>query len=224
MRTKTLLLTAALSAAGIATSMAQVYSQNAVGYINLSIPKGFSLIANQLVQPSYTLTALIGTNVPDNTQIYKLLPTGLYSISNFDPFDHVWIDVATSSPSLLTIDLGGGVWINAPSAITVTFVGEVPQGTLTTPTPKGFSIVSSQVPQAGDVTALGLTAGADDTIYKFVNATGLYDIYNYDPFDLVWKKTSNSSNVIPSVGVGESFFLFRAAVTPASWTRTFSVN
>ena len=46
MRTKTLLLTAALSAAGIATSMAQVYSANAVGYVNKLIPTGFSMIAN----------------------------------------------------------------------------------------------------------------------------------------------------------------------------------
>ena len=37
MRTKTLLLTAALTAAGALTSMAQVYSINIVGYINLPV-------------------------------------------------------------------------------------------------------------------------------------------------------------------------------------------
>src|SRR5258707_15596446 len=49
MRTKTLFLTAAFSAAGMATSMAQtVYSVNIVGYINLPIVHGLSLVANQL--------------------------------------------------------------------------------------------------------------------------------------------------------------------------------
>ena len=41
MRTKTLLLTAALCAAGIATSKAQVYSVNAVGYVNTALVKAF---------------------------------------------------------------------------------------------------------------------------------------------------------------------------------------
>jgi hypothetical protein len=48
MRTKTLLLTAALAVAGLSSASAQVYSVNAVGYINLSLPKGFSMICNQL--------------------------------------------------------------------------------------------------------------------------------------------------------------------------------
>jgi hypothetical protein len=63
MRTKTLLLTAALSAAGIATSMAQnVYSVNMVGYINKTMPKGLSMIANQLnASPNNKVTTLFGT-------------------------------------------------------------------------------------------------------------------------------------------------------------------
>ena len=48
MRTKTLLLTAALCAAGIATSKAQVYSVNAVGYVNTALKPGYNLISNPL--------------------------------------------------------------------------------------------------------------------------------------------------------------------------------
>ena len=48
MRTKALLLTAALGLASVATSMAQaVYSVNVVGYINLTMKPGFNLVANQ---------------------------------------------------------------------------------------------------------------------------------------------------------------------------------
>src|SRR5947207_10303632 len=53
MRTKTLLLTAALAAAGAASAMAQnVYSVNAVGYANVSVPSGFSMIACPFEQTS----------------------------------------------------------------------------------------------------------------------------------------------------------------------------
>jgi len=46
---KTLLITAAALAAGIISTQAQVYSQNIVGYINLSVPvNGFNVLANQL--------------------------------------------------------------------------------------------------------------------------------------------------------------------------------
>ena len=48
MRTKTLLLTAIVGALGFTAAQAQVYSVNAVGYVNKSIPSGFSIVANPL--------------------------------------------------------------------------------------------------------------------------------------------------------------------------------
>src|SRR5213075_206777 len=86
MRTKTTLLTAALVAAGALTSMAQVYSVNIVGYINLNIPKGFSMIANQLdTTPDNTLASVL-PNPPENTSCYKFTltpPPAHYVSSNF---------------------------------------------------------------------------------------------------------------------------------------------
>ena len=47
MRTKTLLLACAALALGLATSQAQVYSQNVVGYANVVLPgNGYALVAN----------------------------------------------------------------------------------------------------------------------------------------------------------------------------------
>src|SRR5437763_15367210 len=49
MRTKTLLLTAAVLAAGLGASVAQtVFSVNAVGYVNVTIKPGYNLICNPL--------------------------------------------------------------------------------------------------------------------------------------------------------------------------------
>src|SRR5688500_9409874 len=71
MRTKTLLLTAALTAAGVATSMAQVYSVNMVGYINHTIPSGFSMLANQLNNSPDNKVVTLFPAPPEGTQVYK---------------------------------------------------------------------------------------------------------------------------------------------------------
>ncbi len=213
MKTKALLLTVAIGAAGVATSMAQVYSQNAVGYINLSVPNGFSMIANQLVQANgYSLSNLFPNPAPATT-IYKFTGTG-YQISTFDDADLVW----TPNPSS-TVDLGTGVFILSPGPQTLTLVGEVPQGTLTTPTPTGFSIRSSQVPQQATVAALGLVGQPNDVIYKMVS--GAYQIFTFDDADLVWTPGAAAG---PTINVGEGFFLNKAPGGSTSWVRTFSVN
>jgi hypothetical protein len=98
----------------------------------------------------------------------------------------------------------------------VTFVGEVPTGSLSNPIPAGFSIRSSQVPQAGRLVAdLGFPAAEGDTVYQFNNAA---NSYNSSTFDLgEWVPAGE-----PNIKVGESFFVRKAA--PATWTRTFNVN
>src|SRR5690349_8577884 len=61
MRTKTLLIAAAAMAAGVSASMAQVtYSQNIVGYVNVTAPAGqYIMIANPLTTGNDVLTNVI---------------------------------------------------------------------------------------------------------------------------------------------------------------------
>ena len=84
MRTKSILLGAALLAAGVATSMAQVsnvYSVNVVGYVNLNLTNGLNLISNPLDAvgnggaASNTIANVFGV-VPDGTQVYKFTNSG----------------------------------------------------------------------------------------------------------------------------------------------------
>ena len=44
MRTKTLIIAAAALAVGVASSMAQIYSQNIVGYVNTPVLVGYNLL------------------------------------------------------------------------------------------------------------------------------------------------------------------------------------
>jgi hypothetical protein len=212
MRTKTLLATAVLSAAGVATSMAQVFSVNAVGYINVDVPPGFSMIANQLNAANNAISALIPT-APGGTAIYKFTGSA-YEIYTFDDLDSVWLPNGNA-----TLNPGEGAFIRNPTQqpFRVTFVGEVPTGSLSNPLPAGFSIRSSQVPQAGGITSdLGFPAAGGDTIYQFNNAGNNYTISTFDDLDSVWLPTE------PEIDVGEAFFVRKTAA--GDWTRTFDVN
>jgi hypothetical protein len=199
MRTKTLLLTAVLSAAGIASSLGQVFSQNIVGYVNRALPAGFSLIANPLnVVAGNTLNNIL-PSAPLGTTIYTFSATG-FTPSTF---------IADWNPNQ-TLAPGDGAFINLAAATTLTFVGEVMTGSLSTPVPAGFSIKGSQVPQAIKLEDMGFPAALGDTVYVFRGGGYVSSVYI----------TSFAPDAIPEVG--EGFFVNKGAA--AAWTRTFTVN
>jgi hypothetical protein len=228
MRTKTLLLTAALAAAGVASSMAQgtVFSVNAVGYVNTSLKaKAFSLIANPLNAGADNTIGTLFKSLPFGTQVYRFNGTG-FDIATYDDIEGKY---TSTTAALLTAQIlpGEGIFVknNATTDQTVTFVGEVPQGNLVNGYPKGLSIRASQVPQDGKVTTdLGFPAKAGDQISKFDSATGKFvGPYGFD--DLVgangaWTLAGAVNE--PTLAVGESFFL--RATAAGSWNRTFNVN
>jgi len=191
--------------------MAQVYSQNAVGYVNVTLAPGFNLIANPLQAPVNTLGALIPI-APDGAQFYKFTG-GSFATFTFDGLDNVWTPNGNVS-----LAPGEGGFLNNPTAgnVVVTFVGDVLQGTLSTLLPQGFSIASSKVPQAANVNTLELPPDDGDQLFKFVNPGPGYVTYTFDGLDLVWTPSA------PVINVGEAFFINKTIAR--TWTRTFSVN
>jgi hypothetical protein len=217
MRAKTLLLTAALSAVSIAAAVAQtVYSVNAVGYVNVTVPAGkFALLANPLNQPTNSIAAVL-PDVPANTVVYVYNAT----TSAFDTATKrgtVWTGPAAAS----LLNPGTGFFVkNAGTAdLNITFVGEVPQGTnLTVNIPKGgFYLLGSIVPQSGKVkTDLGLPAVANDKVYVFDSTSQAYNILTYR--GAAWTGTGGE----PTINVAQGFFY--QATAAGNWTRSFSVN
>lgn len=209
MRTKTLVLTAALGAAGVASAIAQVYSVNAVGYVNTTVKAGFNLVTNPLDAGAGNNTvAKLLAGLPDGASVYTYAG-GAYTINNLD--FGAW---DTPDATLLP---GQGFFLRMPPGadVTITFVGEVKQGTLSTPLAQGFNLVASQVPQAGTVsTDLKLTVADGDSVYNFNSTTQQYTISNYD-FG-AWDPSE------PNVAVGEGIWVRKVAA--GSWDRTFSVN
>jgi len=210
MRTK-LLAAAAILAAGLATSVAQsnVYSLNVVGYVNVDLPVGFTLVANPLNATNNGINTVL-PDVPVGSLLYK------YTGSFGSPAEFFGVGVGWDNN--LTLAPGEGAFIQVPSARTVTFVGEVMQGNLTNSLPAGFSLRASMVPQsAGLSSVLGYPATAGDLIYLFNKATQSYVGGVYESFGgNLWDPSE------PAPGVGESFWVSKAAA--ANWIRNFTVT
>lgn len=214
MNTKTLLLLGVFGAAGLTSAVAQtnVYSVNAVGYINVTVPQGFSLIANQLNTTNNSIASLFPV-VPGGTQIFKYSNGVGFTAYTFDDLDNAWLPNGNA-----TLNLGEGAFIknNSASPFTLTFVGEVAVGSLTNSTPAGFSIQSSKVPLSGRVdTVLQLPGVAGDQVLKYVNGSG-YVVSTFDDLDNTWLPS------VPTIGVGEAFFLKKQSA--GQWVRSFTVN
>jgi hypothetical protein len=246
MRTKTLLLTGALTALSSAALMAQtnVYSLNAVGYINVTAYPGFTIIADQLIGAT-------------NNQIVNLFPNGPGSATE-GAYDGLTIykfsggaytsDVGDSqlgqgttgwdSGGVITLNPGEAAWIhnNRSTNFTLTFVGTVPTGTLseTINGPNQFNLISSIVPQGGDlVTNMGLTNfNIGDQVYVYnYNAAGTVGTYTTYTSDSPGFGISTSylgewdAPGDPQVAVGQGFWYHTGATGATfTWTRTFSVN
>jgi hypothetical protein len=218
MRTKSLLFAAAISAASMGSALAQVYSVNVVGYINITAPIGLSLIANQLDNKNGNKLADVITKLPDGSFVHFYVggAAGYKSISYFGGFE---------SPGAATLAPGAGAFLEIPVGAAeadrkITLVGEVPQAAASnTQIPNGLSIQSSATPRAGKLTTdLKFPAGAamdGSLLYKYNNA-----IKNYETSSIFggWEGTE------PSVAVGESFFFFNASGATQPWTQDFAVK
>jgi len=211
MRTKTLLVAAAALAVGLSSSMAQVYSQNVVGYVNIPVAANTKvLIANQLNTTNNTIASLLPSVAP-GTQLFKF--NAGYTSYTFDEFDLAWTPDGNA-----TLNPGEGAFFVAPSATTLTFVGEVLQGSLTNTLPAGVKVLrSSKVPQAGLAsTTLGIPGEPGDQLFTYA---GGFTTYTFDEFDLAW--TPNE----PTLSVGQAFFYTKVAGgTASNWVRNFTVN
>lgn len=217
MRTKTVLLTAALSAAGLITALAQgtVYSVNVVGYVNLPVPKGYSMIANQLDNLKGNLIADVIPTAPNDSFLYK------YNGLSFDS-DH-FVDGSWEQGGSMTLNPGEGGFLLSTESTTLTFVGEVRQGKpLRTGVPKGISIVSSQVPQAGFVdTDLGYDEIANDSFINQWDPT-IPPAGGFKSFHFVDGGWESETGLAPNVAVGESFYVIAPEAT--NWDRDFEIK
>jgi hypothetical protein len=209
MRTKALFLAAAIGVASVVATSAQVYSVNTVGYVNVTLSEGYNLIANPLETTSNTIADLLPG--VDGLAVFKFEDGTGYVSANYVELLGGW-----DNPGI-TLDPGEGAFVLHPGGadVTVTFVGQVAEGSLSNPLPAGLSMKSSQVPQAGSLSALGYPVADGDTVYTYDPASG-YTVSNYVELLGGW------DNGEPSLEVGDAMFVSKAAAT--SWDRDFTVS
>jgi hypothetical protein len=221
MKTKALILAAAFIIAGISPALAQVYTVNAVGIVNVSAPPGFSLISNPLFAGAGNNTVAklfsnVTPGIPPGSKVFIFdNATGLYKIVTFSPDSQSWTPVDDANIEILP---GNGVFfLNANnSPVIITFAGEVMQGDLRNPIPAGFSIKANQVPQAIDPSKIGFPGDPNSKLFRFIPSTGSYATYNFIPLLQAWNPA------LPVIPVGEAFFVYRT--TAGSWDHRFFVN
>jgi hypothetical protein len=188
--------------------MAQVFSANIVGYYNRTVPANqLALLANQLKGTNTNIGAVLsGAREGDNIFTW----TGSSWAVNTYVEGFGWDPDPVVAP-------GTGFFFknNSASQVTLTFVGEVPTGSLTNNLPPGLSLKGTVVPQGGDISTVHSLQGNDgDRVFRWTGTgwSGQSPTYiegfGWDPET--------------SVVVGEGFFYRNTGATAKSWVRTFN--
>jgi hypothetical protein len=209
--------------------MAQVYSVNVVGYVNVTLqPSEWALLANPLDNGDNSITTVLQ------------LPTGSTGVIvyGWDKDAQGFVGPATFieglgwlGDTLPALPPGAGFFTqNATAApVTFTFVGEVLQGSQTVPIKAGaWSMVGSKVPIAAplgdttDASSLMFPGVTGDICYLFdQTAQGYSTGFTYIE-GLGWLGGDSTSG--PTVPVAGGMWIFRPADAGPDWTRTFNVQ
>lgn len=211
MKTKVLLVGAALAVTAVTASAETIYSSNVVGYVNLDLVAGWNMVANPLDAGVNTLNNLM-QGVPNATQVFKFASGGWMNGSSYDAEFEEWsIDYE--------INPGEGMFVKVNEPCTITFVGEVKAGAHSVDLPAGWSMVASPTPVAGTLADIGLTAPAvsnADQVFAWNPAAQSYLAGNsYDEEFDEWSS-------VQTIGVGEAFLIKKSAAT--TWTRNFEIK
>jgi hypothetical protein len=221
---KTLLIAAAALAGSVISSHAQVYSQNIVGYINVPLTTGYTALANQLdfdgTGTNNTVATVFGTNlVAGSTVLAWETASSSYVPAGWVNSKGVVKWTGNTNAISAALNAGQGVFVQSPSANSLTLVGTVLQGSNVISLATGYNLVSSVAPIAGDlVTNLGYAPSVGDNVLLWSATSQSYTPYGYVNSKGTLKWTPSS----PQIAVGQSFFIQAAAAK--TWTNTFISN
>lgn len=222
-RMKSFFLVAALLAAGIADSPAQVYSVNIVGYINLPVSSGLNLIVNQLRSTTDDLDSFIPV-APDGTVVFRFDPVSQSYSDGVTFFGGVgWYPSSGNrNDRIKSIPVGEGFFIHMPgseSTTTITLVGEVVLRS-TNQIPPGYSLKGSIIPQAGKLaTELAFPPAPGDRVYQWDRGLRSFRVPSIFSLPYAWEPDE------PQVRVSEGFLVFHDPLRADSWwIREFSIG
>jgi len=228
---KTLLIAAAALAASVITSQAQVYSQNVVGYANVSTPNG----GTYLLSVPFKIGATNGANevwpgtLPDGSQLLLWTGSGYTTYLSDSGSPSYWDDDGgnplNDAPA---VPVGKGFFLIPAANTTNTFAGaiavSVGSSNVTAYANGGTYLVAPVVPYAGTITNGSSVTGAGGVNLSSANGLpdgsqlliwtgGGYTTYLSDSGSpSYWDDDGgNPLGSAPSVSVGQGFFIIPAA-------------
>jgi len=222
-----MLLSALLGTLGSVSLMAQstnVYSLNAVGYINITVQPGFNIVSCPLIaSPDNTLNTLL----PQTANAYKKWQFWAFSPSTGYKEEVGQQNVWSGNGGLSTLNPGQAAWLFNPgtSPSNITFVGTVPTSNTTTLVHSSFNLVASALPVSGVISnsanLMGYTGAAKkDQFWEFIGGAG--GGFKESVFQAgAWAGQAGDPT---EATVGGGFFYFNAQTTDTPWTQTFSVG
>jgi hypothetical protein len=208
--------------------MAQVYSVNIVGYVNLPLTgKKFALVANQLDNLTGNKISQLIPTAPSLTIAYKF-NYGNQAFSDSAQFDGS-VPGGWDNPNL-PFAPGEGMFIFPFGDMTLTFVGQVVTGPSDLAINTQYQVYSSIIPQAGYLhdplapgdgnTDLGLgTPVVNQQVYNWSVPSQAFAT-SHAFVDGTWNDANG-----PFVAVGEAVLGFSPPASGVKhWTRNFAVG
>jgi hypothetical protein len=200
-----------------------------VGYVNLTMQRGFNLVGNQLDATPNNLLNSVLPSVPQDSQVLKFRNNN-YTRDDFDTGSGGWIDANTLEPSTTTVDPGEGFFYYNPTAgpITVTTVGQVRTGNGLGVALAGgqFSLITAVIPVDSTLnnTAPNTFPVAQDMQYLSYNAgSQSYNVrLDYDSGGWINSETLDPVPD-PIISVGQGVFVYNPGAA-TSWSRNFNPN
>jgi hypothetical protein len=221
MRTKTLLIAAAALAVGVASSMAQIYSQNIVGYVNTPVLVGYNL-----------LTAPVSPNTTNNAE--AVLPSlesgdqllvwngGGYNVDLFISAG-TWLDGVSFAPiSEPVLAPGKGFFYQNNNALkTNTFVGSVTLSN-TVALVAGYSLVGSTVPIAASIESANYNVPLNSGDQVLVWNGGGYNVDLFISAGTWLDGVSFAPIAVPTLGLSQGFF-YQNNNVPINWVENVTI-
>jgi hypothetical protein len=179
-----------------------------IGFYRLAIGAGSTLIANQLDLGDNAVGRVL-RDLPVGSVLHK------WDASSQSFVKNVKLDSGWSLPEMC-LHPGEGAILDCDQALEITFVGQV-QPAFYRSTDRGWSLISSPVPQAGPVSSvLGLPVGYGSQLDR-VQATPerSFEVGGWTCRNGVWEPESE-----PEIGIGRAFWLYQSP-NCYIWKRVF---
>ena len=178
-----------------------LYSTSAVGLVNLTLPPGLSLVANQFLNPTNTFEAVLPT-LPAGVSFFKAGSAGFVANNRLQGW---------SEPDMTLLPGEGAVAMNPyPTNLALSFKGELANPNHGLALPPGLSLFSPPWPRSGWLVGdLEFPAVEGDMLVQWRNGQSLPSVYFGDG---AWDPAE------PRVSVGEALWFLNPGLTPRCWS------